>query len=122
MQYTTLLEDRTVERLKQELPRIYPGLWMLDLDPKCEKMLLGPYDTVAEAHDKRDYIWHYGDRYGRYLWLLNTKSAEQIKSKIHIVNFVELTIDTMPLEVVGFRMKLNGFSEWVRPTIRRAKK
>jgi hypothetical protein len=122
MQYTTLLEDKTVERLKQELPRVYPGLWMLDLDPNCDRMILGPYDTVAAAHESRDYIWHYGDRYGRYLWLLSTKSAEMIKGNIRDADFLELSIDTMPLEVVGFRMKLNGVSDWIRPPTRKIKK
>jgi len=123
MKYKTLLEYEIVNKLKEELPKIYQGMWLLDLDKRAEKHLLGPFDTVAEAHDNRDYIWSYGDRYGRYLWLINKAAADVLKHNADKVQHIEAAIDTLPLEVIGFKLKVKGLDEWVRaPCKRRVKK
>lgn len=113
MQYKTLLEYETVDRLRDELARLQPGVWLMDLDPKCDKILLGPFDTVAEAHDNRDFIWHYGDRFGRYLWLVLPSTMDKLRGRLHSIQHIELGVDTLPLEVVGMRIKIEGVKEWV---------
>jgi len=122
MQYKTLLEYEIVEKLKTELTRLTPGLWMLDLDRECTQVLLGPYDTIAEAHDNRDYIWHYGDRFGRYLWLVSHTTAQIVRGSADKLQHIELGIDTLPFEVTQFKMKLKGISEWTKTPTRGIKK
>jgi len=122
MQYKTLLEYETVEKLKTELQRLTPGLWLLDLDRECEQVLLGPYDTIAEAHDHRDYIWHYGDRFGRYLWLVSQTTAQLVRGNAKDLQHIELGIDTLPLEVIKFKMKLEGNPQWIQTPTRKIKK
>jgi len=122
MQYKTLLEYETVEKLRTELQKLTPGLWMLDLDRECTQVLLGPYDTIAEAHDNRDYIWHYGDRFGRYLWLVSQPAAQIIRSNANKLQHIELGIDTLPLEVTQFRMKIEGTPEFIHTRIKRIKR
>lgn len=114
MQYRTMLEYETIDKLKPDLKSLHPGLWMLDLDPKCEKVLLGPFNTVAEAHDNRDYIWHYGDRFGRYLWLVGSAAADTLATRCDSIQHIEVAIDTLPLEVIGMRIKVENVDEWIR--------
>lgn len=112
MRYKTLLDyDRRDKLLDEVKEYLVEGLWLIDLDPRAEQILLGPYDSVAEAHDARDYIWHYGDKYGRYLWHITHKNCQQIRNTLATIDgpmarsrpHVELEIDTLPLEVIGAR-------------------
>lgn len=114
MQYKTLVDYETVSRLKSEISVLTPGLWMLDLDPTAQGVLLGPFDTVAEAHDSRDNLGHFGDRYGRYLWLVSKHSCETFKSLSDKIQHIEISIDTIPLEVVSMKIKHEGINEWFR--------
>jgi hypothetical protein len=119
MRYKTLLEYEAVSKLKTELKKLTPGLWMLDLDRECQQVLLGPYDTIAEAHNNRDYIWHYGARFGRYLWLVNQSTSQIVRQGADNLEYIEIGIDTLPLEVINFKIKLEGVSEWVRTPTKR---
>jgi hypothetical protein len=97
-------------------------MWLLDLDKRAETHLLGPFETVAKAHDNRDYIWSYGDRYGRYLWLVSQNAANLLNSSADRIQHIEVAIDTLPLEVVGFKLKVENESQWIRtPSKRRIK-
>lgn len=122
MQYRTLLEYETVDKLKSEVKVLHPGLWMLDLNPECDQVLLGPFSTISEAHDQRDYIWHYGDRFGRYLWLVSPSASELMKINADKLQHIELSIDTIPLEVIGVKMKVEGNNDWIRAPRRKMKK
>lgn len=122
MKYKTLLEYEVVSKLRDELKHIHQGMWLLDLDKRAETHLLGPFETVAEAHDNRDYIWSYGDRYGRYLWLVSPNAANLLNSNADKIQHIEVAIDTLPLEVVGFKLKVENESQWIRtPSKRRIK-
>ena len=87
------------------------GLWLIDLDPRAEEVLIGPFDSVAAAHDARDYIWHYGEQYGRYIWCINSKNCDQLQKMLFGLDLsneetlpnIEIEIDTLPLEIVGMR-------------------
>jgi len=114
MQYKTLLPDTDVSRLSEQFKTVTPGLWMLDLDPRCDSILIGPFDTIAEAHDKREYLWNYGDRYGRYLWLVNKAACTVLNTYADKVQYIELGIDTTPLEVISVKLKTIGINEWIR--------
>ena len=114
MQYKTLLTDTAAIRLSNEFKLVTPGLWMVDLDPRCDNILLGPFDTIAEAHDKREYLWNYGDRYGRYLWLVNKAACNILNTYADKVQYIELGIDTTPLEVISVKLKTTGINEWIR--------
>lgn len=112
MKYKTLLDygrrDKLLNEIKENLS---DGLWLLDLDPRTELMLLGPFDSVSEAHDNRDYIWNYGDQFGRYLWYVSPKTCESIHKLLRNVDMaedaskpnIELEIDTIPLDVIAIR-------------------
>ena len=115
MKYTTMLSYEARDKLVSEIPRIQPGLgiYLLDMDPLAEKMILGPFDSVAEAHDNRDYIWHYGETYGRYLWLLNERSVATLKMAPDRIQYMEIHIDTLPLEVTAVKIKLEGQKTWL---------
>lgn len=119
MQYKTLLDYATVEDFKKLIPKLEPGLWLIDLDPNANDLILGPYDSIAEAHDSRDFIWHYGDRFGRYMWLLNRHSYEILKAHGAGIQHIEVAIDTLPLEIVGMKIKVEGINEWIRVPRRR---
>lgn len=121
MQYKTLLDYATVEEFKNLIPSLQPGLWLIDLDPKASKLIVGPYDSIAEAHDSRDFIWHYGDRFGRYMWLLSRHSYEALKAHSANIQHIEAAIDTLPLEIVGMKIKVEGINEWIRVPRRRIK-
>lgn len=118
MRYKTILDYGRRDRLLDEiLQDLHDGLWMLDLDPKAESVLVGPFKTIAEAHDSRDYIWHYGDQFGRYLWYVSPGNCRLLMKELTIIKNmddeerpnIELEIDTLPLEIVSFRIinKLN---------------
>ena len=114
MQYKTLLTDTDAIRLSHEFKTVTPGLWMVDLDPRCDDILIGPFDTIAEAHDKREYLWNYGDRFGRYLWLVNKAACNILNTYADKVQYIELGIDTTPLEVISVKLKTIGINEWIR--------
>lgn len=120
MQYKTLLDYGTVDRIKSEMPQLEPGIWLVDLDPNCDKVLIGPFDSIAQAHDNRDFIWHYGDRFGRYLWVVMPQSLDKIRGRIDFIQHIELGIDTLPLEVTGMKLKIQGVKDWVSIPRRRA--
>jgi hypothetical protein len=113
MQYRTLLDYGMVEKMQEEMSSLSPGVWLVDLDPDCDKVLLGPFDTVAEAHDNRDYIWHYGDRYGRYLWVVTPTVLDKLRGRTHLLQHIEVGIDTLPLEVTSMKIKLEGIDGWM---------
>lgn len=112
MKYKTLLDykrrDKLIEEMKKSLTN---GIWLLDLDPRAEIMVLGPFESISEAHDNRDYIWNYGDQFGRYLWYVSPKTCESIYKLLKNVDMseeatkpnIELEIDTLPLEVIAIR-------------------
>jgi len=113
MRYKTLLDyDRRDKLLDEAKQYLTEGLWLVDLDPRAEQILLGPFDSVSDAHDARDYIWHYGDKFGRYIWHITHKNCQQIRNTLAIMDgpmapnrpHVELDIDTLPLEVTGVRL------------------
>lgn len=114
MQYKTLIDYKTVSRLNSNLNLLTPGLWMLDLDPDAEAALLGPYESISEAHSQRDNLWHHGDRFGRYMWLLGKTSCELLKAAAGKIQHVEVLIDTTPMEIVSVRIKVEGIDEWLR--------
>jgi hypothetical protein len=119
MKYRTLLEYEVVSKLKDELKYIYPSMWLLDLDKRAKVHLLGPFNTVAEAHNNRDYIWNYGDRYGRYMWLVNRSAANLLSSNADKIQHIEVAIDTLPLEVIGFKLKVENESQWIKTPSKR---
>lgn len=121
MKYTTMLSYEARDKLVSEIPRLQPRLYLLDMDPLAEKMILGPFDNVAEAHDNRDYIWAFGETYGRYLWLLNEKILSTLKMAPDKIQYVQLHIDTVPLEVTGVKIKLEGQKTWLPVPKRRVK-
>ena len=123
MQYKTLLEYETVGKLREELCDLSPGIWLVDLDLRSDKVLVGPFDTIAEAHDNRDFIWHYGDRFGRYLWVVTPKVLDNLRGRQGLVQHIEIGIDTLPLEVVSMKVKLEGVKDWLHlPRSRKAVK
>lgn len=112
MRYKTTLDFKRRNKLLKDIKELlYDGIWLIDLDRRAPNILLGSYDSIAEAHDKRDYIWHYGDMFGRYLWCVNSRNCAEIKKLLHAVDFsdeatipnIELEIDTLPMEVIGVR-------------------
>jgi hypothetical protein len=113
MKYKTLLDYSRRDKLLGEInERLEDGIWLLDLDPRAQIMLVGPFESISEAHDNRDYIWHYGDQFGRYLWYVSRKTNESIHKLIKNVDMgeestkpnIELEIDTLPLEVVAIKL------------------
>ena len=109
MRYKTLLSYAQRDKLLKEMEtHLDEGIWSIDLDPKAEQIFLGPYATISEAHEARDYLWNYGDQYGRYLWVLTSKGVKALAASIITAGLpapiIELEIDTTPLEVVGFRL------------------
>jgi hypothetical protein len=112
MKYKTLLDyarrDRLLQQIKAELT---DGIWLLDLDPRAKCILVGPFESISEAHDNRDYIWNYGEQFGRYLWYVSSKTNEAIYKLLKNVDMseeatkpnIELEIDTLPLEVIAIR-------------------
>lgn len=112
MRYKTLLDYKRRDTLLNELQNnLTNGLWLLDLDPRAESMLLGTFESIAEAHENRDYIWNYGDQFGRYLWYVSPKTSESVYKLIKNVDMgeegtkpnIELEIDTLPLEVIAIK-------------------
>lgn len=83
MRYKTLLSyaqrDKLLKEMKQYLDE---GIWAIDMDPRAEQLLLGPYPTIAKAHESRDYLWNYGEQYGRYLWVLTSTGAKALLSTL----------------------------------------
>jgi len=112
MKYKTLLDYKRRDKLIEEMKKDFTnGIWLLDLDPKAEFMAVGPFESISEAHDNRDYIWHYGEQYGRYLLYVSPKTHDSIYRLLRNINLneeatkpnIELEIDTLPLEVVAIR-------------------
>ncbi len=89
---------------KEHLSTVSPGIWMLDLFPGLEKVLLGPYNSVAEAHRDRDMLWHYGEMHGRYVWVVTSGAAVKLCNEMPTFNSVELTTDNLTMEVVRLRV------------------
>lgn len=114
MKYRSLLNYTVVEKLKSEVRNVRSGLYLLDLDPRCDKVILGPYESIAEAHEGRDNLWSYGEMFGRYLWLVSKYSSEILQSHAESINYVELAIDTLPMEITGMKIKVEGVNEWLR--------
>jgi hypothetical protein len=114
MQYKTLIDYETVAQFKKSIVDLQPGLWLIDLDPRADKLILGPYDSISEAHEQRDFLWHYGDRFGRYMWLLSRNSCELLKAYGERIQHIELGIDTLPMEIVGMKIKVEEINEWLR--------
>ena len=111
MRYKTLLDPTQIDTLIKELKEVAEdGIWLLDMDPRADKMLIGGYDTIADAHEDRDYIWHYGAKFGRYLWVMTQKGRAEMQKMIKTLEvknkspFIELEIDTLPMEVISVRM------------------
>lgn len=113
MKYTTTLTYEARDKLKKNIPGLIPGLYLLDMDPRADKILLGPFDSVSEAHANRDYIWNYGDMYGRYLWLLNERGAAVLKMKADNIEYLEIRVDTLPLEITSMKVKFEGQHGWI---------
>jgi hypothetical protein len=112
MKYKTLLDYKRRDKLIEEMQKDFSnGLWLLDLDPRTEFMTTGPFESISEAHENRDYIWHYGEQFGRYLWYVSPKTYDSIYRLLKNTNLneeaakpnIELEIDTLPLEVVAIR-------------------
>lgn len=112
MRYKTTLDfERRNKLLKDMKELLYDGIWLIDLNPAEPDILLGCYDSIAEAHEDRDYLWNYGDLYGRYLWCVNSRNFAEIKKLLHLIDFsdeatipnIELEIDTLPMEVISIR-------------------
>jgi hypothetical protein len=112
MKYKTVLDYARRDKLLAEMKDgLSNGIWLLDLDPRAEVMIVGPFDSISEAHDNRDFIWNYGDQFGRYLWYVSPKSCESIYKLIKNIDMteeaakpnLELEIDTLPLEVIAIR-------------------
>jgi hypothetical protein len=114
MQYKTLLDYSIIDTLKDEFEVLHTGLWMLDLNPKASRALLGPYDSIASAHDNRDYLWNYGDRYGRYLWLVSPRTSHLILTHRLDIQHIEASLDTLPMEVVSMKIKITNRNEWIK--------
>lgn len=114
MKYRSLLNYPVVEKLKSEVKNVRSGLYLLDLDPLCDKVILGPYESIAEAHEGRDNLWSYGETFGRYLWLVSKYSSEILQSHAESINYVELAVDTLPMEITGMKIKVEGVNEWLR--------
>jgi len=129
MRYKTLLDYDQSDKLLDEIKdHLIEGLWLIDLDPRADQVLIGPYDSVAEAHDARDYIWHYGDKYGRYLWHMTHKNCQRINNLLGTIDdpatlsrpYIELEIDTIPLEIIGVRFIYGSHSiKFPKPTSRK---
>lgn len=126
MRYKTTLDYTHRDKLLQDMREyLTEGIWLVDLDPRAESVLQGPFDSVADAHDNRDFIWHYGDKFGRYIWYVNTvNAASLLKLLMKNANnsdfspMVELDIDTLPLEIVGLKIMSEGKSYRI-PKVRR---
>jgi hypothetical protein len=118
MRYKSTLNYDQRDKFLQEIQdSLTEGIWLVDLDPRADVMLLGPYESIADAHDDRDFIWHYGDKFGRYLWYVNVVNAATIKKLIAKYTndsdnkpMVELNIDTLPFEITGIRLIGDGKS------------
>ena len=122
MQYKTLLDYSIIDTLREEFEVLHTGLWMLDLNPKASRALLGPYDSIASAHDNRDYLWNYGDRYGRYLWLVSPRTSHLILTHRLDIQHIEASLDTLPMEVVSMKIKITNRIEWLKITQKRVLK
>jgi len=96
---------------KDHLSILSPGIWMLDLFPGVEKVLRGPYKSVADAHRDRDMLWHYGEMHGRYVWVVTSGAAVKLCDKIPTFHSVELTTDNLTMEVVRLRVA-SGYTDW----------
>lgn len=112
MKYKTLLDYKRRDRLLEDIKiSFYPAIWLIDLDPKADSIIVGPFESFSEAHDCRDYIWHYGDQFGRYVWYVSPKTYDSIVKLLKNTKMdeegskpnIELEIDTGPLEVVAIR-------------------
>jgi hypothetical protein len=119
MQYKTLLAYETIAEFKKGIADLQPGLWLIDLDPRADALILGPYDSISEAHEQRDFLWHYGDKFGRYMWLLSRHSCEVLKAHSNKIQHIEVGIDTLPMEIVGMRIKVEDIHEWIKVPRRR---
>ena len=113
MKYKTLLDYKRRDKLLEEIKTTFmPAMWLMDLDPRADNMIVGPFESISEAHDSRDYIWHYGEQYGRYLWYVSPKTYDSIVKLLSNVDMseerskpnIELEIDTGPLEIVAIRL------------------
>jgi hypothetical protein len=108
MRYKNLLDEDKKRKLIDEITeKLEEGLWLIDLDPEADVTLIGPFETIADAHDSRDHLWAYGVKYGRYLWLVRKRKAEEIKAEVRTsnVDYIMLELDTLPMEVVAIQFK-----------------
>ena len=108
MRYKNLLDEDKKRKLIDEIAeKLEEGLWLIDLDPSADVTLIGPFETISDAHDSRDHLWAFGVKYGRYLWLVRKRKADEIKAeaKANKIDYIMLELDTLPMEVVSVQFK-----------------
>lgn len=107
-------------RFAEESAELHDGIWSLDLLPQAEQVLRGPYGSVAQAHRDRDWLWNYGERHGRYIWVVTSGAVARLASERSDVHSIELATDALTMEVV--RLSVRGPNrEWCEVTHRRRK-
>lgn len=107
-------------RFAEETARLHDGIWGLDLMPAAEHVLRGPYCSVAQAHRDRDWLWNYGEKHGRYIWVATSRAVERLARERGDMHSIELTMDALTMEVV--RLSVRGPNkEWCDVTHKRRK-
>jgi hypothetical protein len=105
----TLDQARTRKLANALLEHVEVGIWLVDVDPRAKYMLVGPFDSISEAHGQRDYVWDYGGDFGRYLFYVSPKRHEAISRLLWSGRTavdrmrVEFDVDDGPLEILSMR-------------------
>jgi len=108
MRYKNLLDEDKKSKLIDEIAeKLDEGIWLVDLDPKAETVLIGPFETISDAHAQRDHLWAFGVKYGRYMWVVRKRKADELvnAAKTGKIDFIMLELDTLPMEVVSIQVK-----------------
>jgi hypothetical protein len=107
-------------RFAEEAAELDDGVWSLDMLPEAEQVLRGPYGSVAQAHRDRDWLWNYGEKHGRYIWVVTSRAVARLAKERSDLHSIELTTDALTMEVV--RLSVRGPNrEWCDVTHRRNK-
>ena len=105
----TLDQARTRKLANALLEHVEVGIWLVDVDPRAACMLVGPFDSISEAHAHRDYVWAYGGDFGRYLFYVSPKRYAAISRLLSSGRTavdrmtVEFDVDDGPLEILAMR-------------------
>jgi hypothetical protein len=115
LRVTNTLCSRKYHQFKEDLLKVSGGIWSLDLFPDVCPAIRGPYDSVADAHRDRDLLWHYGERHGRYIWVVTPQAAFKLIREQSTFHSVEITSDTLSMELVRLRVR-GPQNEWITVT------